>query len=83
MGSDLDAPVAATADPRAFGGGLLRNIERLDPSAIISGHLPVARGRDRDWSARNLNEALSAGVFDVPDHDTFERLIAVEHGAAA
>jgi hypothetical protein len=25
--------------------------------------------------AKNLNEALSAGAFDVPDHDTFERLI--------
>jgi glyoxylase-like metal-dependent hydrolase (beta-lactamase superfamily II) len=69
----IDAPWLSTADPRAF-GGLLRNIERLDPSAIISGHLPVARGVTGRL-ARNLNEALSAGVFDVPDHDTFERLI--------
>ena len=70
----IDAPWLSTADPRAF-GGLLRSIERLDPSAIISGHLPVARGVTGRL-ARNLNEALSAGVFDVPDHDTFERLIA-------
>ena len=32
----IDAPWLSTADPRAF-GELLRNIERLDPSAIISG----------------------------------------------
>jgi flavorubredoxin len=76
----LDAPWLATADARTF-GGLLRNIERLDPSAIISGHLPVARGVTGRL-ARNLNEALSAGVFDVPDHDTFERLIE-EAGALA
>jgi glyoxylase-like metal-dependent hydrolase (beta-lactamase superfamily II) len=76
----IDAPWLSTADPRAF-GGLLRSIERLDPSAIISGHLPVARGLTGRL-ARNLNEALSAGVFDVPDHDTFERLIE-EAGALA
>jgi glyoxylase-like metal-dependent hydrolase (beta-lactamase superfamily II) len=70
----IDAPWLSTVDPRAF-GGLLRSIERLDPSAIISGHLPVARGVTGRL-ARNLNEALSAGVFDIPDHDTFERLIA-------
>jgi glyoxylase-like metal-dependent hydrolase (beta-lactamase superfamily II) len=77
----IDAPWLSTADPVAF-GGLLRNIERLDPSAIISGHLPVARGVTGRL-ARNLNEALSAGVFDVPDHDTFERLIAETTALAA
>lgn len=76
----IDAPWLSTADPRAF-GSLLRSIERLDPAAIISGHLPVARGVTGRL-ARNLNEALSAGVFDVPDHDTFERLIE-EAGALA
>lgn len=70
----IDAPWLATVDARIF-GGLLRNIERLDPTAIISGHLPAARGMTGQL-AKNLNEALSAGIFDVPDHDTFERLIA-------
>jgi len=77
----IDAPWLSTADPQAF-GGLLRQIERLDPSAIISGHLPVARGVTGRL-ARNLNEALSAGVFDVPDHDTFERLIGAQSALAA
>lgn len=72
--SAVDAPWLSTADPRVF-GGLLRNIERLDPSAIISGHLPVASGVTGQLTG-TLNEALTAGVFDVPDHDTFERLIA-------
>jgi flavorubredoxin len=77
----LDAPWLATADPRAF-GGLLRSIERLDPSAIISGHLPVARGITRRLAA-NLNDALAGGTFAVPDHETFERLIAEGTARAA
>lgn len=77
----LDAPWLATADPRTF-GGILRAIERLDPSAIISGHLPVARGMTRLLAA-NLNDALAGGTFAVPDHDTFERLIAEGTALAA
>ena len=77
----IDAPWLATADPRVF-GGLLRNIERLDPSAIVTGHLPVARGMTGRL-AKNLNEALTAGIFGVPDHDTFERLIAESAAKAA
>ena len=77
----IDAPWLATADPRAF-GGLLRNIERLDPSAIISGHLPVARGVTGRLT-KNLNDALAGGSFAVPDHDTFERLIAEATALAA
>jgi flavorubredoxin len=77
----IDAPWLATVDPKIF-GGLLRNIERLDPAAIVSGHLPVARGVTGRL-AQNLNEALTAGIFDVPDHDTFERLIAESAAANA
>ena len=76
----IDAPWLATADGGKF-GRLLRNIERLDPTAIVSGHLPVARGVTGRLT-RNLNDALSGGTFAVPDHDTFERLLA-EVAAAA
>ena len=76
----IDAPWLATADAAKF-GGLLRNIERLDPTAIVSGHLPVARGVTRRLT-RNLEDALLGGSFAVPDHDTFERLLA-EAAAAA
>lgn len=77
----VDAPWLSTVDPRTF-GGLLRNIERLDPTAIISGHLPVARGMTGRLTTY-LNDALAGGTFAVPDHDAFERLIAEGAAAAA
>lgn len=77
----IDAPWLAAVNAQVF-GGMLRQIERLDPSAIVTGHLPVARGMTGRL-ARNLNEALSAGTFGVPDHDTFERLIAESAAAKA
>ncbi len=70
----IDAPWLGTADPGRF-GTLLRHIERLDPVAVVSGHLPVARGITRRLTG-NLNDALRGGTFAVPDHDTFERLLA-------
>ncbi len=77
----VDAPWLSAVDARVF-GGMLEQIVRLDPSAIVSGHLPAAHGITRRL-AGNLQEAVTAGRFDVPDHDTFERLIAEAATAAA
>jgi hypothetical protein len=61
-------------DRTAF-GRTLASIERLDPAAIISGHLPVARGITRAILGC-LDGALAAGKIAGPDHATIERLMA-------
>jgi hypothetical protein len=61
-------------DRTAF-GRVLASIERLDPTAIISGHLPVARGITRNM-LDCLDRALAAGKIHGPDHATMERLMA-------
>jgi hypothetical protein len=52
----------------------LASIERLDPVAIISGHLPVARGITRAMLG-GLDGVLAAGKIAGPDHATIERLL--------
>ena len=44
----IDAPWLGMVDRTAFGRALA-SIERLDPAAIISGHLPVARRWGAHW----------------------------------
>lgn len=70
----IDAPWLGMVDGAAF-GRVLASIERLDPTAIISGHLPVARGITRAMLG-SLSRAVSAGKIAAPDHDTIERLMA-------
>jgi len=70
----IDAPWLGMVDRAAF-GRVLRSIERLDPAAIISGHLPVARGITGVLTAI-LDRALDAGHIDGPDHESIERLMA-------
>jgi glyoxylase-like metal-dependent hydrolase (beta-lactamase superfamily II) len=70
----VDAPWLGLADRTAF-GRVLRCIERLDPMAIISGHLPVARGITRAMLSY-LDGALAAGKVAAPDHDEVERMMA-------
>ena len=76
----IDAPWLGLVDRNAF-GRVLGSIERLDPAAIISGHLPVARGITRALLGC-LERGLAAGQIDGPDHAAVERLMA-EHSAAA
>ena len=72
--TSIDAPWLGMVDRTAF-GRVLASIERLDPTAIISGHLPVARGITRNMLGC-LDRALAAGKIDGPDHATMERLMA-------
>jgi glyoxylase-like metal-dependent hydrolase (beta-lactamase superfamily II) len=76
----IDAPWLGMVDRLAF-GRVLAGIERLDPAAIISGHLPVARGITRELVAC-LDLALAAGKIDGPDHAAIDRLMADNSAAA-
>ncbi len=72
--SGIDAPWLGMVDKTAF-GRLLSDIERLDPEAIISGHLPVARGMTTRLLG-NMMDGLSAGKIPGPDRETIEQLFA-------
>lgn len=76
----IDAPWLGVIDRTGFGRGL-DAIERLDPAAIISGHLPPARGITRRLTGC-LDRALAGGQIAAPDHAAIERLIT-GHTAAA
>lgn len=76
----IDAPWLGLVDRSAF-GRVLTSIERLDPAAIISGHLPVARGITRALLGC-LDRALAAGQIEGPDHSAVERLMAGNSAAA-
>jgi flavorubredoxin len=76
----IDAPWLGLVDRAAF-GRVLTSIERLDPTAIISGHLPVARGITGTLLGC-VHRALAAGQIDGPDHAAVERLMAGPPAAA-
>jgi hypothetical protein len=76
----IDAPWLGLVDRSAF-GRVLAAIERLDPAAIISGHLPVARGITRQLTEA-LNRAVAAGKIDAPDHAAIELLMSTNSAAA-
>lgn len=76
----IDAPWLGMVDRAAF-GRVLASIERLDPAAIISGHLPVARGIT-PVLLNCLVDALASGKIDGPDHAAVERLMAGASAAA-
>jgi hypothetical protein len=58
-------------------GRLLAAIDRLDPAAIVSAHLPVARGM-----TSRLLRVLDSGRIAAPDCETLARL-APPHALAA
>ncbi len=70
----IDAPWLGHVEKAGFGRNLAR-IERLDPSAIISGHLPEANGMVGTL-LRNLAATQAAGPTDGPDHELLDRLVA-------
>jgi flavorubredoxin len=75
MWAGIDAPWLGMVD-RARLGGLLSDIQRLDPTAIISGHLPVTAGRTMHKVLANMLGALSEDRFNHPDRETIEALFA-------
>ncbi|MEQ8695085.1 MAG: MBL fold metallo-hydrolase [Bauldia litoralis] len=70
----IDAPWLGLASPEAFGRALA-GIRRFDPTAIISGHLPVAIGMT-DRLLETLSGAVGRGTPAAPDHDSIEQLMA-------
>ncbi len=72
----IDAPWLGMVDKTRL-GHLLSDIERLNPTAIISGHLPVTAGRMIPKVLGNMLGALSEDRFSHPDRDTIEALFAL------
>jgi flavorubredoxin len=70
----IDAPWLGMIDRAAF-GRILAGIERLDPTAIISSHLPVARGITGELLG-HLNRAIASDKMATTDHDAVEQLMA-------
>lgn len=75
MWAGIDAPWLGMVDKSRL-GSLLRDIERLDPSAIISGHLPATAGKMIGTVLGNMLGALSEDRFAHPDRETIEGLFA-------
>ncbi len=69
----IDAPWLGQIDRGAF-GRTLAAIDRLDPSVVLSGHLPHARGVTTKLTGF-LADAYRCGPVDAPDHATIERLV--------
>ncbi len=75
MWAGIDAPWLGMVD-KARLGHLLSDIERLDPTAIISGHLPVTAGPMIRKVLGNMLGSLSEDRFAHPDRETIEGLFA-------
>lgn len=71
----IDAPWLAVADKHRL-GRLLADVEKLDPSSIISGHLPATAGRMIHAVLANMLGSLSENRFALPDREAVEALFA-------
>lgn len=75
MWAGIDAPWLGMVDKTRL-GHLLADIERLDPAAIISGHLPATAGKMIRRVLGNMLGSLSEDRFTHPDRETIEGLFA-------
>lgn len=74
--STIDAPWLDMADRAAFAQAL-DNVQRLDPAAMISGHLPVASGRETIARlVQIMTAAYCAHPAAAPDTATVAKLAA-------
>ena len=71
----IDAPWLGMVDRNRL-GGMLQDILRLDPAAVISGHLPATSGPMISTVLGNLLGDLSEDRFAHPDRDSIEQLFA-------
>lgn len=78
----VDAPWLGWAD-RTWFAKLLSNVERLDPSTIVGGHLPATSGAMIRTVLGNLLGSMSAGRFKGPDRETIESLVFGQQAAVA
>ena len=70
----VDAPWLGLVDGARYDATLER-IRRLDPSLVLSGHLPPAAGMT-DSLLSHLAAAKNAPPFEGPDHAALERMMA-------
>lgn len=73
MWAGIDAPWLGMVDKTRL-GQLLGDIQQLDPSTIISGHLPATSGRMIRKVLGNMLGALSNDRFAHPDRQAIESL---------
>jgi len=71
----IDAPWLGMVDKSRL-GALLSDIQRLDPTTIISGHLPATSGKMIGKVLGNMLGSLSEDRFRYPDRETIEGLFA-------
>lgn len=75
MWAGIDAPWLGMVDKTRL-GHLLSDIQRLDPTTIISGHLPATAGPMIGKVLGNMLGSLSDDRFAHPDRETIEGLFA-------
>ena len=75
----IDAPWLGQVDAAKL-GRTLGAIERLDPAAVLVGHLPVSRGNVRRLT-RVIARAYGQGLATVPDGLSIERLLDLPEAA--
>ena len=77
--ASIDAPWLGQVDAAKL-GRTLAAIERLDPAAVLVGHLPVSRGNVRRLT-RIIARAYGQGLETVPDGLSIERLLDLPEAA--
>lgn len=78
----IDAPWLGVVDRSAL-GRTLAAIDRLDPAVVLTGHLPVVRGRgDARALTRIVAESYGRGGAETADPLSFEHLLEELDGAA-
>jgi glyoxylase-like metal-dependent hydrolase (beta-lactamase superfamily II) len=70
----VDAPWLSVSEPRAMGRAL-EAVRRLEPSIVLSSHLPPARGIT-DRLLLNLSASCGAPGFEGPDQAALEQMLA-------
>jgi hypothetical protein len=71
----VDAPWLASIDPRRI-AAVGAPLQRLDPSAVLSSHLPPAGGGMLGTLLAHIESACSAKRFEGPDQAELERMMA-------
>jgi hypothetical protein len=77
----IDAPWLQFVDERKFAANV-NNVGRLEPSIVLSAHLPPARDMTQTL-CENLIAARQAPAFEGPDQAALERMLATGGEASA
>ena len=74
--STFDSPWTELVDRQRF-GQVLERVRRLQPSLILSSHLPAASGTSRDQLLGVLETVPDAEPFVGPDDEGFRQMVAL------